>query len=49
MALDLLSFLRLKSVYTSDRIEDIKGFREEIREAFNRIRIEYGADEEVQP
>jgi V/A-type H+-transporting ATPase subunit A len=33
---------RIKTVFSNDRIEELKGFREEIRMAFDRLRDEYG-------
>ncbi len=33
---------RIKTAFANDRIEELKGFREEIRTAFDRLRDEYG-------
>jgi V/A-type H+-transporting ATPase subunit A len=33
---------RIKTAFANDRIEELKGFREEIRMAFDRLRDEYG-------
>lgn len=43
LALPVLSRARrVKGMYTSDQIEALKGFGQEIREAFGRLRAEYG-------
>ena len=39
---------RLKTAFANDRVEDLKGFRDEIRAAFDQLRDEY-SDEGAPP
>lgn len=38
---------RVKGMYTSDQVDALKGFGQEIRDAFDRLRAEYGKDKTV--